>query len=206
MKQTIADTSTGVQISPVCSNHVEEGFSILEVLISLIILSLGMLGAVSMQATAMQSNKEARNLATATTFGRELAEKMRGNNSVSIQTTNLNNPYLLDVTLSSNASIPTPTVNCFLLGCPLIKDAAHWDIADWQKRVQAALPTARVKVCFDQTPFDSAGKAQWDCTSDGDIAVLKMSWTRKNTAGTLDFGSSGGVPIVVIPLTASSSQ
>ena len=206
METPIADTSICAQASLISPTHGEAGFSILEVLISLIILSLGLLGAVGMQATAMQSNKEARNLAIATTFGRELAEKMRGNNSVSIQTTNLDNPYLLDVTLASSTSIPTPAVNCFLLGCPIVKDAANWDVADWQKRVQVALPSARVKVCFDQTPFDGAGKAQWDCTSNGDIAVLKMSWTRKNTVGTLDFGTSGGVPIVVVPLTAGSSQ
>ena len=205
METTIINTSTCAQKSPTWSIRVEAGFSILEVLISLIILSLGLIGAVGMQATAMQSNKEARNLAIATTFGRELAERMRGNNSVSIQTTTSNNPYLLDVTLASSTSIPTPAVNCFVLGCPIVKDAASWDVADWQKRVQAALPSARVKVCFDQTPFDSAGKAQWDCTSNGDIAVLKMSWTRKDTAGTLDFDSSG-VPIVVVPLTAGSSQ
>lgn len=206
METTIIDTSIYVEKNLIRPIRVEAGFSILEVLISLIILSLGLLGAVGMQATAMQSNKEARNLAIATTFGRELAERMRGNNSVSIQTTTSNNPYLLDVTLASSTSIPTPAVNCFLLGCPIVKDAANWDVVDWQKRVQAALPSARVKVCFDQTPFDNAGKAQWDCTFNGDIAVLKMSWTRKNTAGTLDFASSGGVPIVVVPLTAGSSQ
>ena len=161
----------------------QSGFSILEVLVAIIILSIGMLGAVGMQTTAMQSNKEARNQAIASTLARELAEKMRGNHTVAIKTAAADNPYIFDTTLDTT-TIATPTVNCFTAGCPTVKDAATWDVADWQRRVQAALPTPRVKVCFDKDPFDSAGKPRWVCTNDGDIAVLKMSWTRNNTAGT----------------------
>lgn len=188
------------------SRQRESGFSIIEVLVAIIILSIGMLGAVGMQATAMQSNKETRNQAAATTFARELAEKMRGNHTVAIKTTAADNPYLFETTLGAYVTIATPTINCFIDGCPIVKDAATWDVADWQGRVQAALPTPRVKVCFDKDPFDSAGKPRWDCTDDGDISVLKMSWTRKNTSGTLEFAASTGVPVVVVPLTAGSSQ
>lgn len=183
----------------------QAGFSILEVLIALVILSFGLLGAVGMQVTALQASKEARNQATATSFARELAERMRGNHSVAIKTTAAENPYLLDVTLAPNATIATPAVNCFTGSCAVAKDAATWDAAEWQGRVRDALPSPRVKVCFDQTPFDAAGKPRWDCTDTGDIAVLKMSWTRKNTAGTLEFSSSA-VPTVVVPLTAGSSE
>lgn len=182
----------------------QAGFSILEVLIAIIILSIGMLGAVGMQASAMQANKETRNQAAAATLGRELAEKMRGNHTVAIKTVAADNPYIFDATLSG--TITAPSVNCFTDGCPTHKDAATWDVADWQGRVQAALPTPRVKVCFDKAPFDSAGKPRWICTDDGDVTVLKMSWTRSNTAGTLEFAASTGVPVVVIPLTAGSSQ
>lgn len=186
--------------------HKAHGFSLLEVLISIVILSFGMLGAVGMQATAMQSNKEARNQAIATTFARELAEKMRGNHTVAIKTAAADNPYIFDTTLGGTTTVATPAVDCFKDGCPTVKDAATWDVADWQGRVQAALPTPRVKVCFDKDPFDSAGKPRWDCVSGGDIAVLKMSWTRNNTAGTLEFAGSTGAPVVIVPLTAGSSQ
>lgn len=187
-------------------NRAQGGFSIIEVLVAIIILSIGMLGAVGMQATAMQSNKEARNQAAATTFARELAEKMRGNHTVAIKTVAADNPYLFDTTLAIATTIEPPAVNCFIDACPTVKDAATWDVADWQGRVQATLPTPRVKVCFDQYPFDSAGKPRWECTNDGDISVLKMSWTRKNTAGTLEFAGSTGIPVIVVPLTAGSSE
>ena len=165
-----------------------------------------MLGAVGMQTTALQSNKEARNQAVATTFGRELAEKMRGNHRVAIQTVAANNPFLFDTTLVGTSSVATFSVNCFTTGCPIPKDAASWDVADWQGRLQASLPTPRVKVCFDKDPFDSAGKPRWNCTDTGDMAVLKISWTRNNTAGELEFASNTGIPVVVVPLTAGSIQ
>ena len=194
---------------PPASNRGQSGFSILEVLIAIIILSIGMLGAVGMQAAAMQANKETRNQAAAATLGRELAEKMRGNHTVAIKTTATDNPYLFDSTLTGTSTIATPSVNCFTAGCPTPKDAASWDVADWKGRDLTALPTPRVKVCFDKDPFDSAGKARWACTNDGDVTVLKVSWTRSNTAGTLEFAADvtgTGVPVVVIPLTAGSSE
>lgn len=184
----------------------EAGFSILEVLISIVILSFGVLGAVGMQVSAMQANKEARNQATATNFARELAERMRGNHTTAIKTTAADNPYLFDITLASTTAITAPAVNCFTTGCPIVKDAATWDVAEWQTRVKDALPTPRVKVCYDQDPFDAAGKPRWNCTDNGDIAVLKMSWTRSNTAGTLEFAGNSGLPVIVVPLTAGSSQ
>ena len=185
----------------------QSGFSLIEVLVAIVVLSLGMLGAVGMQTTAMQSNREARSQAVATTFARELAEKMRGNHAIAIQTTAVNNPYLFDTTLTGTSSVATFTVNCFTTttGCSAT-EAAAWDVSDWQGRVRAALPTPRVKVCFDKNPFDSVGKPRWACTDDGDVAVLKMSWTRNNTAGTLEFAASSGVPVVVVPLTAGSTQ
>lgn len=191
------------------SHRTQSGFSLIEVLVAIIILSVGMLGAVGMQATALQSNKETRYQAIATTFGRELAEKMRGNNTIAIKT--VANPYLFDETLSAAPALPGGLVNCFTSGCTSPGTLATWDVFDWQQRVQLALPTPRVKVCFDDDPFDSTGKARWACApasggAGGNVAVLKMSWTRNNTAGVLEFAAGAGVPVVVVPLTAGSPQ
>lgn len=165
-----------------------------------------MLGAVGMQSAALRSNKESKNQAAAVTFARELGERMRGNHTVAIQTTAADNPYLFDTTLSDSSAVATFSVNCFTTGCPIVKDSATWDVAEWQARVQATLPTPRVKVCFDKNPYDSSGNARWACTNDGDLTVLKMSWTSSNTAGSLTFAASTGIPLVVLPLTAGSSQ
>ena len=170
---------------------------------AIIVLSVGMLGAVGMQSAALQSNKESKNQAAAVTFARELGERMRGNNRVAIKTTD--NPYLFDTKLTGTTSLATFTVNCFTTGCADPKDAAVWDVADWLGRVTSVLPTPRVTVCFDKEPYDSSGIATWNCTPGGDVAVLKMSWTSSNTAGSLTFAATS-IPLVVLPLTAGSSQ
>ena len=184
------------------------GFSLIEVLVAIIVLSIGMLGAVGMQSAALKANKESKNQSAAVAFARELGERMRGNHAVAIKTTAADNPFLFKTMLSSTSSVATFTENCFTTGCPVPKDAATWDVAEWQGRVQATLPTPRVVVCFDKNPYDSAGVARWDCEGGGDIAVLKMSWTSSNTAGSLTFAASTGtgIPLVVLPLTAGSSQ
>ena len=191
---------------PALGRQDQYGFSLIEVLVAIIVLSIGMLGAVGMQSAALQSNKESKNQAAAVTFARELGERMRGNHSVAIKTVASDNPYLFDTSLTGTSSVATFSVNCFTTGCSVPKDAASWDVADWQGRVLAVLPTPRVKVCFDKDPYDSAGIARWACTDDGDVSVLKMSWTSSNTAGSLTFAASTGVPLVVLPLTAGSSQ
>ena len=182
----------------------QPGFSLIEILVAIIVLSVGMLGAVGMQSAALQANKESKNQAAAVTFARELGERMRGNHIVALKKTASENPYLIDTTLTGTSSVATFTVNCLATGCSVPKDAATWDVADWQGRVVATLPTPRIRVCYDETPF-IAGIARWNCTNTGDLAVLKMSWTSTNTAGSLTFADSPGVPLMVLPLTSGSS-
>lgn len=185
----------------------QTGFSLLEVLIAFIILSLGLLGAVGMQAAAMQSNKETRNQTVAASLARELADKMRGNHAIAIKTAAADNPYLMSATLNniSTATFTAPAENCFSTACSSPIAIATWDMADWQNRLQNALPDPKFVVCFDKTSFDADGVAQWACTNSGDISVLKLAWTNKDTKGVLQLSSSA-VPMVIVPLTAGTSN
>lgn len=178
----------------------------LEVLVAIVILSIGMLGAVGMQAAAMQSNKEGHYQAVATTLARELAEKMRGNNGVATKTAAAQNPFLMAVTLTDSTTIATPAPNCVTADCTTALQVAAWDAADWQLRVRAALPTPRVVVCFDSTPFKVSGEPDWDCDNLGDVSVVKMGWTRTDTQGQLQSTQSATAPppAVVVPLSAGS--
>ena len=182
----------------------QSGFSILEVLIALVVLSLGMLGAVGMQAAAMQSNKESRNQSAAASFARELADKMRGNHLTAIKTAAADNPYLVDTTLTGTATFAAPAENCFTSACSSGAAVAAWDMADWQNRLRNTLPDPKVKVCFDKTPFETSGKPQWACTNDGDISVLKLAWTSTDSKGELQLSSGDLRPLVVVPLTAGT--
>lgn len=201
-QHTVARTSRGRSGR---SRH--SGFSLVEVLVSIMILSFGVLGSVGMQAAAMRSNKEVRLQALAGSLSRELAEKMRGNNLVAIGTTAVANPYLLGVTLLKDTTVTVPAVNCFTANCTTGAAIAAWDIYDWQLRVKDALPSARVLICMDETPFTAAGLPEWDCSNTGNVAVLKLAWNRANEKGETQFTSAAAtIPLLVLPLTAGSSQ
>lgn len=188
-------------------HKLHQGFSILEVLVALIVLSLGVLGAVGMQATALKSNKEVRYQAVAGTLARELAEKMRGNHAIAIKTSAANNPYLVNTIATAFVNTaPGDSENCFKSACANGSVVAAWDMYDWQTRLVTALPSPQVVTCFDATPYTSAGIAQWACSNTGDTMVVKMSWTRSNTAGALEFATLATEPQVIIPLTAGSSE
>ena len=184
------------------------GFSLVEVLISIVVLSFGLLGMVGMQAAALQSNRDSRAQSAAVFLARELAETVRGNKSEGIKLA-ANNPYV--GTFSSPLAVAAPSyclsVAVGTTACTGSGDIANAQMTEWLNRVDAELPGARVAVCFDSDPFDSAGRPRWACNGTGDILVVKMGWTR----GSTDKSKSGNdaleratMPSVVLPVTAGS--
>ena len=61
------------------------GFSLIEVLVSIVVLSFGLLGAAGLQSFAIKSNREGRLQSAASTLAREYAEMVRGNNQIGTQ-------------------------------------------------------------------------------------------------------------------------
>lgn len=186
------------------------GFTLVEVLVAVVILSIGVLGAVGMQVSAIRMNKEVRYQATAVSLAKELAEKMRGNKDVAIQVSSASNPYLLD--LKPADTTPTaPSPNCSTSTCTAAQIAA-WDRYDWILRIRTALPSPRIVVCMDNDPYDASGQPKWGCSDTGNVAVLKVAWNRANTLGETDFTANGStliagtLPMLVLPLTAGSNE
>lgn len=191
--------------------HAQQGFTLVEILVAIVVLSFGVLGVVGMQAAALQSNRAARNQSTAVALGRELADLMRGNKDVALATSSTNNPYL--IANYPTTAAPTITENCFTAtsGCTTTKAVAQFDMNQWLARVSAALPQARVVVCFDDTPYSSStGLPQWDCPSTpGQTLVVKIGWTQKSLDSSASApekaSASGSRPAVVLPLIAGSA-
>jgi type IV pilus assembly protein PilV len=153
------------------------GFFLTEVLVSIIVLSFGLLGMVAMQASALKANREARVHSTAVVLARELAEMIRGNKDIGLLARS--NPYLgsFKAPFASTdycLSVDTPA-------CATTTDIAEAQMTEWLARVDAHLPGARVDVCFDTAPFDENGQPQWACTGNGSTIVVKMGWTVSST-------------------------
>ena len=180
------------------------GFSMVEVLVSIVVLSFGMLGIVGLQASALKFGRDSRQQSTAVGLARELAEMMRANAHEAGKTTA--NPYL--GSFSGSGLAPGVPSNCLDAGntCSTTGDVANAQMTDWLRRVEAALPGARVVVCLDTAPYDAAGLPKWDCTApDGTtvpVAVIKLGWTRETTSSTIQGASDDDAkPFVILPVT-----
>ncbi|MDR6537621.1 type IV pilus assembly protein PilV [Variovorax soli] len=191
------------------------GFSLIEVLVALLVLSFGLLGMVGLQATALQNNREARLQSVAVNLARELAEMMRGNKDVAMLATA--NPYVGDFSaIGETPASPASPSSCLSTGlsCANATAVANAELTDWLARVSASLPGARVKICPDSAPYSTAGLPQWDCTAatTTDVIVVKIGWTHLSTNASLqdrnvrsNSTSSDNLPRVILPVTAGST-
>ncbi|MGJ7556569.1 type IV pilus modification protein PilV [Variovorax sp. RB3P1] len=183
------------------------GFTLVEVLVSIVVLSFGLLGMVGLQAASLQANRDARLQSTAVVLARELAEMMRGNKEQALLGSN--NPYLVGE-LSHPLAAPTASY-CLSVGgnCGTDKAAvARAEITDWLARVDDALPGARISICRDSTPFDGTdGTAVWTCTSTSntDPILVKIGWSRPSLkTGDTTVQQASDRPSVVLPVTPGS--
>ena len=193
----------------------QQGFSLLEVLISIIILSFGLLGMVGLQAAALQANRDARLQSSALGLARELAEMMRGNKDIALKTVLADNPYLGDFSSPLTAASPSYCLNVAsdTTRCASTTAIANAQMTEWLARVDAELPGARVIVCVDSQPFVN-GLPTWACTTAGTGAttVIKIGWTRgltdRSRTGNNAFARAtgeGSVPTIVIPVTPGNT-
>ncbi|MBX9935874.1 MAG: type IV pilus modification protein PilV [Burkholderiaceae bacterium] len=208
----------------------QRGFSMIEVLISIVVLSFGLLGSVGLQSFALKSNREGRLQSVATTLAREYAEMMRGNKYIGVKPAAANNPYLLnDKTIKALSDLPTAWAYCLHTGCEdggvltakapntaVQTKVAQSQVLEWMARALGDLPGAWVRVCFDEAPFDSNGLPQWDCTAPtggataNSTIVIKMGWTQS----AIDRGQTGDAalqkadtrPTLIFPVTSGNEQ
>jgi type IV pilus assembly protein PilV len=149
-----------------------------EVLVAIVVLSFGVLGLVGLQALSLQSTREARLQSSAIRLAEEMAELMRINKLVAIQTAAAANPYLV---ANFTGTLPAANVNCFRNPCASGLDLANWDTSEWLSRVQAELPGARVVICADSAPYDAGGLPRWACDGNAGMLAIKIGWTRGTT-------------------------
>ena len=189
------------------------GFSLVEVLVAIVVLSFGLLGMVGLQAFALQANREARLQSDAVGLVRELAEQMRGNKDIAIGSAG--NPYLGQLASPLTHATPSYCLNATASQpCAGAVAIGAAQMTEWLARVDTLLPGARVSVCLDAKPYDAAGLPVWDCTAGGadGVVVVKLGWTRLG-AGPAGEAAPGiertsdrdSRPQLVLPVTPGSS-
>ncbi|WP_208514092.1 type IV pilus modification protein PilV [Variovorax paradoxus] len=187
--------------------HAAAGFSLVEVLVSIALLSLGLLGAAAMLLHAVRASGEAANFGAALNLVRELSEKTRLNRAVSGRR-DAANGYLVAQWTAGSAAGEAGVTDCAAAGAACRpEDLARWDMQAWKRRAAKALPGARITVCFDGNPWnDAAGAHAWDCEADGPLLVVKLGWLPRNASEAQHRAGASAPPRLAMPLMPAQAS
>jgi type IV pilus assembly protein PilV len=137
------------------------GFTLLEVLITLVILSIGLLGLAGLQAVGLSQNHSAYLRSQATQAAYSIADRMRANQVASAN-------YLSSFMLPSAA---TAQAGCTAGGCTAAQMATN-DLFEWNTALSSSLPNIAVPVELGNITLNGAVftiTINWDDNRDGAI-------------------------------------
>jgi len=160
----------------------ELGASLIEVLVSILILSFGMLSLGAMLSFAVQAPKMSAHRATATNLASGYIERMRANKEEFIKN---NNKYLNDINFDgSSAKFKVNKNNCTYPNCNSATLATA-DYDEYKVAIRDELPAGGIFVEQDNA----------DATkTSGNLWIL---WLEPNTFAKLDAGNSDNCPVSV---------
>jgi type IV pilus assembly protein PilV len=130
------------------------GFSLFEVLVTLVVLAIGLLGLAALQATGLKQNHSAYHRSQATQFAYDITDRMRSNKSA------INN-YL------SSFMLPTVAVSqasCLTTGCTSAQMAQH-DLFEWNSNLTSYLPNGTGTITVNGSTYTIT--VSWDDNRDG---------------------------------------
>ena len=156
----------------------QNGITMLEVLISIVVIAFGMLGVAGLQAFALKNSQGASYRSVATVLATDLIDRMRANPVAATSGLYASGAKQGDVADKPNA-------DCLgKAGCTTSALAAH-DLKEWQIAVDAALPSGVGYVCQDDSPNDGTGPTDAQCSGTG-AYVIKVWWIDDRTAANKD--------------------
>ena len=175
-----------------------DGSSLVEVLVSLLLLALGLLGASILQLTSLRARHESALLSAAAQLAAGMAERMRANSAL-MEGPDAGNPYLgvayeaaPDGTPAQDGGAP----GCFGAGACGAAQLAQFDIAEWKQQLHAGLPGARLHICRDMAAWNAAAQGpDWACNGGkGAPIVIKLGWRGRQPDGQPAVNGAGEAP------------
>ena len=183
--------------------HHNAGVGLVEVLVTLIVLSIGLLGLAALQLTGLRSNSGAESRSTASMLASDIADRMRAN-PTAVDNNDFSN---IDTTNISCLSPPVKQCGDYYDGSAHVTatsctadQMATYDLKVWycgttngtaqhggfsSSLTHPLLPSGRATInCNDSDPSDA------DACTNGSTHTITVSWTptnpdiNKNTAGT----------------------
>lgn len=171
------------------------GFTLIEVLIAIVIFSIGLLGIAGLQIAGMRFTHGSQLRSVATLQANSMADLMRAN-AFGVRNGCYDVPSPGTTCSTTAGTMPTTfPLDCAANTCTA-QQRAHYDLVIWNQATAGAprqsnaevLPQGTGFVCVDSTPNDGTS-ADWACDGNGTVVAIKLQW-QERAAGEDDAGGS----------------
>jgi type IV pilus assembly protein PilV len=109
----------------------ESGFSMIEVLVTMLIISLALLGSAGLQAYALKTNLGGQFRNQAAFFVADIVERMEANKAQAVAG---------GYALAAGTAIPAPSTACDTAACSPA-NLAQYDLGNWQAALASGVPS-----------------------------------------------------------------
>ncbi|KGJ88258.1 type IV pilus modification protein PilV [Thalassotalea sp. ND16A] len=137
---------------PTHAHKRQRGFSLMEVLISILIITFGMFGVAKLQLNALRDVQNAHYASKAASFATQMAEQITTNKTA-----------LAHYQLAANQQV-SASVNCSATSCSSA-NIAKYDLQLWQQKIANALPFGQAEIIA--TAHTAKIIVRWDQNRDG---------------------------------------
>lgn len=147
----------------------QQGFTLLEVLVTLVIFAFGMLGVAGLQVASLANMDSAQNRSVASLKASEMADRIRVNRGATYNGLGGSDNKCRTAHYANRNGAPD---NCTK------EQMAADDLWDWKQELAARLPGGKGTVCIDSTPDDGLPTAT-ACDNVGSALAIKVWWNEK---------------------------
>jgi len=152
----------------------QAGMSMIEVLVAIVVISLGLLGLAGLQATSLKNNYSAHTRAQAMQYAQDMLDRMRANRAAA-----LNGNYDLVMTAAA----------------PACNNAVTCDLSEWMADIATlpagdacvSLATATDDLCFVPNAGSNADDACDGVANGNAVVVVRWDDSRSGGAGAIGY-------------------
>lgn len=173
--------------SPRYAGSYSGGFTLLEVMVALVVMSVGLLSLAGMQVIGLRTNHSAYMRTQATIQSYDIIDRMRANIR-GVRSGYYNKPTVADSDGVEHTNCESTT------GCSIQHMAEH-DLFKWNQAIADILPNGQGMVCIDDTPEDGVPNLPV-CSGTGsanpDMAMytIKIWWSDDQSGNFQRFSTS----------------
>ena len=155
------------------------GFSLIEILISLVVISIGLLGMAALQTTSLQQNQSAFMRSQATLLAYDIVDRIRANDG-QVATGAY---FVASGSNKSNCENYTGAVSDTSACTPA--NMAAYDLYTWMQSLAADLPDGGGRVCRSDLKDDDLKTPDCEGATSDNPVVVYVWWTDERGSSTV---------------------